>query len=232
MIRLSPRLAAAAAFASGGKSVADIGTDHGYLPVYLAQLGKAERIVASDLRAGPLSNAMRSAEEYGVSDRISFAQADGLAGLGRDFDTVVIAGMGGDTIVSILAASPWTKDGARLVLQPQSKTEHLTRWLSGNGYAIADAALAEEGSRLCLVLAASGGKAAPPRREADLFAPEALFARRDPLLPRYLASLEKKFALAAAGMARGAALPEDYADTEALLRGVRELMEEAEKWQP
>ena len=157
-IRLSEKLKAIAGFIEMGASVADIGTDHGYLPVYLAQNELASRIIASDISSGSLDSAVRSASKYGVSDKIAFTVAPGLSGVkASDVDTVVIAGVGGETIVSILRDAPWTKrQGFRLVLQPQSKLDILCTFLRNDGYAISDATLVLDDGRYYIVILVEG----------------------------------------------------------------------------
>ena len=135
--KLPERLQTVAGFIETGASVVDVGTDHGYLPVYLAQTGKARRIIASDISAGSLGAARRAAEKYSQSDMIEFIVAPGLTAVGEtDVDTIVIAGVGGETIAGILEAAPWTKNGHRLILQPQTKLEELSSFLEKNGYII------------------------------------------------------------------------------------------------
>ena len=134
---LSHRLLACCAFVRPGDRVADVGCDHGYLSIHLLQTGIASHVYASDVREGPLSSAKRNAETYGITDRIDFFLSDGVQSLPRDFDTLVCAGMGGDTMVSILSAAPWLQGGNyRLILQCQSKTPSLRRYLSENGWEI------------------------------------------------------------------------------------------------
>lgn len=134
---LSHRLLACCAFVRPGDRVADVGCDHGYLSIHLLQTGIASHVYASDVREGPLSSAKRNAETYGITDRIDFFLSDGVQSLPRDFDTLVCAGMGGDTMVSILSAAPWLQGGSyRLILQCQSKTPLLRRYLSENGWEI------------------------------------------------------------------------------------------------
>ena len=154
-IKLSKRLQAIADFVEPGSAVADIGTDHGFLPVYLVQQGIASRVFASDISAGSLGAAKRSAEKYDVTDKVIFIHAPGLTGIGEDeIDTVVIAGVGGETIVGILEETPWTKNGKKLILQPQTKKEVLTDYLSENGYAISAAEAVRDKHRDYLVLVA------------------------------------------------------------------------------
>ena len=119
-------------------SVADIGTDHGCLPVYLAQSGHARKLIASDISADSLSAARRLSKKHNVSNLIEFIVSPGLDGVEpNSVDTIVIAGMGGETILNILNNAPWTKNNKiKLILQPQSKIGLLCRFLYDNEYEI------------------------------------------------------------------------------------------------
>ena len=192
MIKLSNRLMAVAGFIAKGASVADVGSDHGLLPVFLAQSGLARRIIASDISAGSLEAARRSAAKHGVADLIRFVVAPGLSGVGEsEADTVVVAGLGGETIAGILGDAPWTRLGARLVLQPQSKIIELCSWLRENGYAVRDARLASDRGKLYVVLLVEGGQPSsglePEQEYLALLA-----SRGDPLLASYLEKLAAK----------------------------------------
>ena len=148
-LKLSGRLKTVAGFIEKGSCVADIGTDHGHIPVYLAQTGLAKRIIASDMSAGSLGAARRTAEKHSVADKMTFVVAPGLEGICEtDVDTIVISGMGGETIIGILAAAPWTKRfGINLILQPQTKIDVLCAWLSDNGYIISNTEYAKDRGR-------------------------------------------------------------------------------------
>ena len=112
-LELSPRLAAIAALVPQGARLADVGTDHAYLPVRLLLDGGIASAVATDVNEGPLQRGRETAERYGVRT-ILFRRCDGLADVRADeVDTVVIAGMGGDLIARILAAAPWTKQAQK-----------------------------------------------------------------------------------------------------------------------
>jgi len=156
-IKLPARLQAIADFIEARASVADIGTDHGFLPVYLAQTGLARRIIASDMSAGSLGAARRSAEKYGVSDKIEFTVAPGLAAVCEtDVDTIIIAGVGGETIISILEEAPWTKTGKKLILQPQTKKDELLGFLNEQGYIIIETKQQQDRGRTYTVLLVGG----------------------------------------------------------------------------
>jgi len=137
-IKLTKRLQALADLIEKETFVADIGTDHGYLPVFLAQTRAYGKIFASDISAASLAAARRSAMDYDISEAITFIAAPGLDGIApTDADTVVIAGLGGETIINILENASWTKNhNVTLILQPQSKIDLLSRFLYDNGYEI------------------------------------------------------------------------------------------------
>lgn len=142
-------------YISSGASVADIGTDHGYLPVFLAQTGIAKRIIATDISVASLEAAKNSAKKYNVTDAIEFIVAPGLSAItNKDADTIVISGMGGETIIDILKAAPWTIDGnIKLILQPQTKTALLCRFLYDSAYKIDKTlSIKDRGKRYTIIL--------------------------------------------------------------------------------
>ena len=145
-IPLSTRLLACAGFVNKGARVADIGCDHGYLSIHLLTNGIAKSCIASDVAEGPLQSAMRNARKYGVQKNISFYLSDGVRSIPRDFDTLVCAGMGGDTMIHILESAPWLQNEQyRLILQCQSKRPELRKWLYSHGFAIRRETLAQDG---------------------------------------------------------------------------------------
>jgi tRNA (adenine22-N1)-methyltransferase len=137
-MKLSERLNAITEFIPQGANVADIGSDHGLVPVYLAVNNRADLIIASDSSADSLKAARRNAIKHNVENKIKFIVAPGLDGVEKnEVDTVVIAGLGGETIISILEDALWVKTSRiTLVLQPQTKLEDLGRWLRENGFDI------------------------------------------------------------------------------------------------
>lgn len=226
---LSERLSAAAKYIQQDSAVADIGTDHGYIPVYLALNKRARLIIAADVKKGPLLHARSSAEEYGVGDRIEFVQTDGLEGLeGRGLDTVVIAGMGGETIATILGKAPWTKaQNVRLILQPQTKLSVLTDWLHNSGCEIKDASLALGDGRIYTIILAGAGENGTRGALLPLLA-----AKKEPLLPQYLEHEITKIGRALDGLRKSSGAA---GDTQALimreLDELRRLKEETDQWQ-
>ena len=152
------RLLCAAGMVRKGGTLADIGTDHAHLPVWLIQNGICERAIAADIGEGPAASARRTVAEAGLQDRIEVRVGDGLTVLAPDEATdIVIAGMGGETIADILCAAPWLKDGQdrRLVLQPMTKTAELRQWLYENGFSIEEEHLIRDGRHLYCVMAAA-----------------------------------------------------------------------------
>ena len=154
---LTPRLACLAALVPQGARLADIGTDHGKLPISLLLAGRIVGAIGSDIGEGPLAHAARNAREHGVS--LSLRLAPGLDAVRPDeCDTISIAGMGGQTIADILAAAPWCAAGQHLLLlQPMTMVYELRQWLWQNGYTIERETLCREDRRQYVVLYARGG---------------------------------------------------------------------------
>lgn len=159
---LQPRLRLLADMVPEGARLADVGTDHGYLPVFLLQKGRIAGAIASDIVPGPLQHARQTATEYEV-EGIDFRLCPGLDAIGaEEADTIVIAGMGGETIQAVLEAAPWTGDGGHLLLlQPMTKVEFLRKWLSDNGYCFTDERLVFDKDHLYPVFAVRGGRQSP-----------------------------------------------------------------------
>lgn len=148
LFSLGNRLALCASLVRPGTRLADVGTDHAYLPIWLAGRGLIRSAVACDVRPGPLSRARRNIARYAVQDVVSARLSDGLdAVLPGEADDVVIAGMGGLMMISILERAPWLRDGdRRLVLQPMTAAPQLREYLAREGYAVlAERAAAEDG---------------------------------------------------------------------------------------
>lgn len=162
---LGRRLEAAASLVRTGSVAADIGCDHGYLVCSLVSRGVCPRSYACDIGEGPLSRARETVEAWGLGERIQIIRADGLQGLPpEEIDDIIIAGMGGETIASIILGAPWTRDGRyRFILQPMTKAGHLRRALCENGFAITEERAAAEGRFVYTVMAAeyTGEKTEP-----------------------------------------------------------------------
>ncbi len=199
------RLERIAALIPDGRGVADVGTDHGYVPVMLARRGYPGVIIATDINAGPLKSAVSSAEESCVSDRISFVLCDGLSKVTpSSVDTIVIAGMGGDTITGILDRDYWCAEpGYKLVLQPMSHQNVLRYWLINNEFKITHEELVRDGGAIYQIFCAEPGRGAR-YSDAELFTGKYESICGDPLFAEYLDGLTAKFSAAIRGMEKGA----------------------------
>lgn len=182
---LSQRLEACCRFVRPGDRVADVGCDHGYVGIHLLQTGIAQWVYASDLRQDPLFQAVNNARKYGVDSKMSFYLCSGVSRLPMDFDCMICAGMGGDTIISILEEAPWLrKPEYRLILQCQSKRPMLRRYLNRQGFSIVRETLAEDGKFIYPVMEAiyRPGAVMTP---GMYYLPPALLESGSPLLPEY-----------------------------------------------
>lgn len=202
-LALQPRLHLLARLVPEGCRLTDVGTDHGYLPVALLQQGRITAAIASDIGAEPLEHARRTAMQYGV-DGMDFRLCAGLSGVApEETDVIVIAGMGGETIISILQDAPWTADGQhRLLLQPMTKAAALRHWLADNGYTFTDEHLVEDKGRLYPVLTVTGGK---HRALTEAEALCGVLLESDPLYGAYLSEHAAKLRRSAEGLRRSSA---------------------------
>lgn len=153
---LTPRLKAAASLVRGGGILADIGTDHGYLPIYLIETGKISKAIAADIGKMPLENARKSVEQNAFFDKISLRLSDGLRSFSpEDADEFVFAGMGGTLIAEKLAETEWIKNEKyHFVFQPQSRAEELRQFLYENGFQIEKEIATHEGRRVYIAFSA------------------------------------------------------------------------------
>ena len=137
-VTLDKRLLSCADFIRAGAVFADIGTDHGYLPIFLLRSGRIERAYLSDVNQGPLSSAKRNAEAEGLLDKCEFVLADGASALcGKGITDYAICGMGGELIARIIDDASHLKcKGVRLILQPMTKQDHLRRYLLSSGFSV------------------------------------------------------------------------------------------------
>lgn len=138
MIKLSERMLMAADMVRRSSKVADIGTDHAYLPVYLIENGIALEALACDVRKGPLSNAQKTVELSGVQDKIKLRLSDGFDDIEPfEADDFIMCGMGGTLMTDLVSRAYWLKDSSkRLILQPQSHSEDIRKYLIENGFDI------------------------------------------------------------------------------------------------
>ena len=163
-IKLSPRLLTAASMVPPDSHVIDVGTDHAYLPIYLLLSGKVRSASASDINEGPIAAARIQealaaladpavfAEKYGVAERLELYLSDGLKECNvsaKYFNCIIICGMGGELISSIIENTPEIKHpGTSFVLQPMTRAEQLRLYLSENGFSIKDEKLVRDSGKI------------------------------------------------------------------------------------
>jgi tRNA (adenine22-N1)-methyltransferase len=221
-LELTARLQLLADWVPPGAKLADIGTDHGYLPVWLDLHGRVKSAIAGDLRKGPLERARENGAAWGA-EHIDYRLGNGLECVSADeADTIVIAGMGGENIASILEAAPWTKDGNHtLLLSPHTKSEELRTYLSKNGYTIRREALVADRGTLYPVMEAAAG-------EMDLTLGQCWGGAkllRDPLGDKYLIQRIVRLQTAVLGARKA-----DPEKAEHLRKVITALMEMREEW--
>ena len=189
---ISERLLACCNFVAKGDRVADIGCDHGYLGIHLLTNGIAAHMIESDVAPGPLESARRNAKKFGVENAMTFCLSDGVKDIPRDFDTLVCAGMGGDTMIHILSAAPWLKKKQyRLILQCQSKTPMLRQYLSENGWRITEEAVLKEGKFLYTVMEVYFEPEYPRLTVGEWYFPPAILENPSDKVPAYFAWVRK-----------------------------------------
>lgn len=171
-VKLSKRLQAAASLVRQGAYIADVGTDHAYLPIALCLEGRVRGGVASDINEGPILRAKEHIYQYGLNKKIDTVLTDGLDEIEPySPDDILILGMGGELISDIISRAEFTKNkNIRLILQPMTHPEAVRRFLLGNGYAIIEELLVEEEKIYQIICAEYTGNAdiSHEYSEADL----------------------------------------------------------------
>ena len=189
---ISERLLACCEFVAKGDRVADIGCDHGYLGIHLLTNCIASHMIESDVAPGPLDSARRNAAKYGVESAMTFCLSDGVKDIPRDFDTLVCAGMGGDTMIHIFSAAPWLRsEKYRLILQCQSKTPMLRSWLDSQGWRIAEERVLKEGKFLYTVMEVWWQPDHERLEPGECWFPAALLENPSAMVPAYFAWVKK-----------------------------------------
>ncbi|MHC1746969.1 MAG: tRNA (adenine(22)-N(1))-methyltransferase TrmK [Cellulosilyticaceae bacterium] len=157
-MELSTRLSTIAQFVPKGSTVVDVGTDHGYIPIYLRKNNYCDFCIASDINKGPLDKANTHIAKY-CATNIDVRQASGLCGVKPgEVDTIIIAGMGGCLIIDILRNSPEVVKGARtLILQPQTEVDNVRKSIHAMGFKIDEEAFIEEDGKYYTIIVCSVG---------------------------------------------------------------------------
>ncbi|MGN0164183.1 MAG: tRNA (adenine(22)-N(1))-methyltransferase [Candidatus Ornithomonoglobus sp.] len=169
-------------------TAADIGTDHAYVSIELIRSGRAKRVIASDVRKGPLDIAKGHIEKYGLCDRIEARLGGGLSVLEPgEADTIIIAGMGGELIEEIIREDEAAARASQLVLQPMNSQYELRKYLLENGFTIEKEDIESEGHRVYNLLVVKSGKQKPFEKDIDYHLPPYLYKHE-----KFGALLEKK----------------------------------------
>ncbi len=184
---MSRRMQKLASLVTEGNRLADVGTDHGYIPIALVQAGRIPSAIAMDVNRGPLARAEAHIREAGLATYIETRLSDGLRELGaEDADTVLIAGMGGMLILRILTEGiPHLSGVEELILQPQSDVYRVRDWLQKHGYRVETEELVEEDGKYYPMMRAVRGQ---ERRmeQAELYYGKAEVQRSPEVLRSYL----------------------------------------------
>ncbi len=207
--KLSPRLLAVARQVRTGSVAADVGTDHGYLACYLAWNG-CRKVYASDLNPGPLEQAARTIQEHGLEKQVDLRLSNGVEKLPlEEITDVVVAGMGGDLILSIVEDPRLRTFDKKLILQPMTKPEVLRRGLYRLGFELCGETAVEDGRFVYTVLTAQySGR---PCEIDDCFAYTGLLSGRTREERKYLQRVCGLLRRKISGLQKAGTLPEDSA---------------------
>ena len=186
-LQISRRLKAVAALVSPGLVLADVGCDHGYIPIYLIQKGQIPRAIAMDINQGPLLRAREHIREWGLETYIETRLSDGLKALEPgEAQCLVVAGMGGPLMERILTqGAPVLKDMKELILQPQSEIGHFRQFLAENGYRIIEEDMVEEEKKYYPMMKAVQGSMNYTKKAEYLYGKK-LLEKRHPVLREFL----------------------------------------------
>lgn len=193
MLNLSERIMMAAKMVRKGSIAADIGTDHAYLPAWLVLNGISPSALACDLRKGPLDNAKKTVEAYGVADKITLRLSDGFDEIepfeAQDF---IMCGMGGTLMAELLGRAYWLKDSSkRIIVQPQSHAEDVRKFFVENGFEIlCEDACIDSGKLYCAMSAEYRGEKTV-KDESYYFSGELLKCRK-PEAKLYLTKIKER----------------------------------------
>ncbi len=180
---ITPRLKMILSLVPKGDVICDIGTDHGYIPIYLAENNLAKRVIASDINKGPLYQAQKNIESFSLDSIIETRLSDGFSSFSyNEADTAIIAGMGGELIARILKTDIGVNN---FILQPQTMHHDLRKYLCENGYEIKKEAIAREQRKMYTAILATKGEAKEYSR-VELEIGPYLIAHRPPFFEDYV----------------------------------------------
>jgi len=170
------------------KTVCDVGTDHAYIPIYLIRQGICKTAIATDVRPGPIEKANMNIRQYEMADFIDTRIGNGLQPLKeQEADIIVIAGMGGLLISSILTEGiEKARSAQRLIIQPMGSVEDVRKWLYDNGFEIIDEGLAMERDKIYNVISAGWTGQQIDYNIIDIYIGRKLIEKNDPILKAYI----------------------------------------------
>lgn len=194
-MQLSKRLAAVANLITPGNRVADVGTDHGYIPIYLLNTKKSPHVIAMDINEGPLKRAKENIANHQLEKNIEIRLSDGLHALApNEVDTVVIAGMGGNLVMRILSeGAAVLKTVEELILQPQSEIAKVRHFLQEQGYEIVCEEMVCEDEKFYPMMRVVLGKMAMTKEIEFIYGPR-LLKEKNLVLKQYLTKERQTFA--------------------------------------
>lgn len=224
-IKINDRLLTAVPFVRKGKRFADIGTDHGYLPIYLLDKGIINFAIAADINRGPLDKAEENIEKFGMNGRVKTVLCDGLRGISAsEVDDVAIFGMGGELIMKIIDEAPWLKcEDKRVILQPMTHPEKLREYLANNGYKIIGETLSFDRDKIYQTICAEYDGEARKYDSFTLHFGKFILAQKTALLVELLENMRKKLERKIEGKKSG---NEDISEEILLLTKINEYIEE------
>ena len=188
-MKLTDRLLKIASLVTEGKKVADIGTDHGYIPVYLLNQGKVPYAILADVNKGPLENARGEVRHNKLLDKVDLRLGSGIEVLEKgEVDEVIIAGMGGILISELLEAKLEVAHSVdKLILQPMQAQNELRKYLLNNGFEILDEVLVKEDFRIYeIIIAKYTGKNTVVSDDIYYEVGTKLIENKDPLLNEFI----------------------------------------------
>lgn len=226
---LSPRLQAIANLIEPCHCMADIGTDHAYLPVWLCLNNRCHCAIAADINQGPLERAEATVHRFSMADRISLRLGSGADPLTPgEADAIVIAGMGGLLIGELLKANPQVfKEAKQILLQPMSSIPELREELYRMGYTICQEILVPEEDKLYHILSVVQSPETAPRTHTDFILGKELCNQKPTHFPEYLNREKNRLSKKLAGLKQGGITQgEVLEETETLLKKIEELQSE------
>ncbi|MBE5957756.1 MAG: SAM-dependent methyltransferase [Lachnospiraceae bacterium] len=193
-MKLSKRLEAVANMISPGGVIADIGTDHGYVPIYLIEKGMFEKAYAADINKGPIERAEEHIRECGLSDKITTVLSNGMEKLGgKNINKVIIAGMGGELICKILDNSPIISELDEMVLSPHSDIYKVRKKILEKNFRIADEKMIKDAGKYYIIINTVKCKDRDEYDEFELMYGRKLFENKDKIFFEYLTGKLDKY---------------------------------------